>query len=221
MLAEAAGFAILAALTPTALLVAAVFLGTADPHRTVLFYLAGAIVMTGVMAAIAFVVLRAGQLYLPRNHQARYEVRLGLGVGCLLAAAYLLRRGARKRDPAKQGQGLISRMAARPGHKAAFIVGLLVYTPSVTFIAAVQVVATSNASLAASVGALAIVVVITVMFVWLPLVLYLVVPERTGRWLGQFDGWLRTHGHAILIGALAVAGLLLAVNGILGLAGLV
>jgi len=139
MLAEAAGFAILAALTPTALLVAAVFLGTADPHRTVLFYLAGAIVMTGVMAAIAFVVLRAGQLYLPRNHQARYEVRLGLGVGCLLAAAYLLRRGARKRDPAKQGQGLISRMAARPGHKAAFIVGLLVYTPSVTFIAAVQV----------------------------------------------------------------------------------
>jgi len=32
---------------------------------------------------------------------------------------------------------------------------------------------------------------------------------------------LRTHGHAILIGALAVAGLLLAVNGILGLTGLV
>ncbi len=42
MLTEAAGFAVLAALSPTALLVSAVFLGSASPRRTVLLYLAGA-----------------------------------------------------------------------------------------------------------------------------------------------------------------------------------
>jgi hypothetical protein len=41
MLAEAAGFAFLAALSPTALLIAAIYLGSARPRRTVLCYLAG------------------------------------------------------------------------------------------------------------------------------------------------------------------------------------
>ena len=50
MLTEAAGLAVLAALSPTALLVAAVFLGAASPRRTILFYLAGAVVMmTGAL----------------------------------------------------------------------------------------------------------------------------------------------------------------------------
>ena len=53
----------------------------------------------------------------------------------------------------------MSRMLARPGSKEAFIVGVLVYSPSLTFIAAVQVVATAKESLIASVLALALVIV--------------------------------------------------------------
>ena len=64
---------------------------------------------------------------------------------------------------------------------------MLVYLPSITFIAAVQVVATSNSNLAQSLAALAFVVAITIAFVWLPLVLYLLAPERTGRQLGQLQ----------------------------------
>ncbi len=57
VLTDAAGLAVLAALTPTALLVTAVFLGSANPRRTVLIFLVSAIVMTVVMATIVFVVL--------------------------------------------------------------------------------------------------------------------------------------------------------------------
>ena len=46
MLAQAAGLALLSALSPTALLIAAVYLGSARPGLTSLFYLVGAVLMS-------------------------------------------------------------------------------------------------------------------------------------------------------------------------------
>jgi Sap, sulfolipid-1-addressing protein len=232
MLTEAAGLAVLAALSPTALLVAAVFLGAASPRRTILFYLAGAVVMTVVMATVVFVVLRAGHLYKPHQHQARYGLRLGLGLLMLLAGAFVLRRGRRqamagqqagaagkKGKNGKQDGGIVSRLIARPGPRAAFLVGIIVYSPSLTFVAAVQTVATSKEDVASSVLALVVVIAITLICVWVPLLLYLLMPERTGRVLGSFNGWLRAHGHVLLVGALLVGGIVVTIDGILGLTG--
>jgi hypothetical protein len=221
MLIQAAGLALLAALTPTALLVSAVFLGSANPRRTGALFLAGAIVMTVVMAVIVVIVLRAGHLYKPHQHQTRYGLRLGLGVVLLLAGGWMLRRGPRVKDPAKQKPGFMSRLIAKPGPKAAFLAGLIVYSPSVTFIAAVQVVATAKVSTAESVAGIAEVIAITVVFVWLPLVLHLLMPERTSRLLARFNAWLRAHGRQIAVGAMLVAGVLLTINGILGVTGVV
>lgn len=220
MLTEAAGLALLAAVSPTALLVAAVFLGAANPRRTVLLYLAGAIAVTAIMAAVVFVVLRAGHLYKPHAHQERSGLRLGLGLLLLLLGVFVLRRRKKPPDPAKprkKGPGLISRMIARPGPKEAFIVGLLVYSPSLTFVAAVQTVATSKDSVAQSVLTLVLVIAITLLCVWVPFVLFLLMPERTGKLLTSFNAWLRAHGHQILVVALVAAGILLTIDGIVGL----
>lgn len=221
MLVQLAGFAVLAALSPTALLASAVFLGAANPRVTVLFYLSGALVMTGVVAAILFVILHSGHLYKPHEHQARYGLRLGLGVVILAFGLYMLRRGPRRKDPAKQNQGLIARMIARPNRKTAFIVGLLVYGPSLTFVAAVQLVATSRDNTVTSVLLLAFIIAITVVFVWLPLVLHLFAPDRTSRLLTGFNAWLRSHGRLLVVAALTVGGLVLTFDGIFGLAGVV
>jgi Sap, sulfolipid-1-addressing protein len=223
MVTQAAGLAVLAAISPTALLVAVVFLGAANPRQTVLLYLAGAIVTTGVLATVVFIVLRAGHLYKPHEHQTRYGLRLGLGVLLLLLGAFLLWRSRRnpdaaRQDSAKQRTGVIARLTSRPSRRTAFLVGLLVYAPSLTFIAAVQVVATAKVSTTSAVLALVLVVGITVVFVWLPLVLYLLAPDRTGRLLRRFDAWLRSHGRQLLVGAVAVAGVLLTADGIIGLA---
>ncbi len=221
MLTQAAVLAVLAAISPTALLVAAVFLGSASPRRTAVAYLAGAIVITAAMAAIIFAVLRAGHLYQPRQHQARYGLRLGLGVLLLVGAAFLWRRGRRPhadgQQEGKRSEGAVSRLIARPGARTAFLAGLIVYSPSITFVAAVQVVATSDSDLAESIAVLAFVILITIMFVWLPLVLYLLAPDRTGRQLGEFNAWLRKRGRLLLLGALAAAGLIVTVSGIVGL----
>src|SRR5215469_12818513 len=80
MLAQAVGYALLGAISPTALVVAAVFLGSANPRRAALFFLLGAALITVVMAAILFAVLRAGGLSHASERQPRYGLRLGLGV---------------------------------------------------------------------------------------------------------------------------------------------
>jgi hypothetical protein len=221
MLTDAAGLAVLAALTPTAVLVSAVFLGSANPHRTVLIYLAGAVVMTAIFAAVVFVALRAGHLQRLRESQPRYGLRLGLGVLMMAAGAYLRRRKPKPPDPAKRDKRIISRLLARPRPWAAFIVGLLVYAPSLTFIAAVQVVATSNASIAASVLQTGLVIAITVMFAWLPFVVYLLAPDRTAWVLRACDNWLRTRGYVLAVAGLGIGGVLLALDGVLGLTGVV
>jgi hypothetical protein len=211
--ADAAGFAALSALTPTAILVAAVYLGSASPRRTMLAFLGGAVLTCAAIGVVALVALRAGGLSLPHHHAPRYGLRLGLGVLALAGGVVVLRRRPR---PGKR-PGLVSRMLARPGPVAAFVTGAIVFAPSVQFIAAVQVIATAQTSDWATAAALAEVVLIDVVMIWLPLALYLARPEPTTRGLKAYNEWLRAHGRVIAGAALLTAGLILAADGIAGL----
>ena len=218
MLIQAAGLALLAALSPTALLVAAVYLGSARPRVVTVFYLAGAVIMSLVMAVVILAILRGVNLQRPAEHEPKYGLRLGLGILLLVAAVVVARRKPRPPDPAKADQGFISKMVADPAPMSAFVVGLLIFAPGVTFLAAVQVIATARASFDLTVLALLIVVVINVLLVWLPIVLHLVFPAATTRYLTAFNGWLRAHGKLILICVIVAVGGIMVVNGIYGLA---
>jgi hypothetical protein len=215
---QAAGFALLAALSPTALLVAAVYLGSARPRLTGMFYLAGAVAMSIVTAVVVLLVLHTAGLDHPHQHVPRYGLRLGLGVVALAAGIAVALRKPKPPDPARPRQGIVSRMVANPAPVSAFAVGVLVFLPGVTFIAAMQVIATARASVQAIVAAAALVVVINVLLVWLPIVLHLAAPAATARRLTAFNAWLRAHGHMLLTWTLLVAGALLVVNGAHGLA---
>jgi hypothetical protein len=217
VIAQAAGLALLAAMSPTALLVAAVYLGSARPRLTGMFYLAGAVLMSVVTGVVVLVALRSADLNHPDQHAARYGLRLGLGLLLLAAALVVAARKPKAPDPAKAGQGFVSRMVADPAPLSAFVVGLLVFAPGVTFIAALQVIATAGADLELTAIAVLVVVVINVLLVWLPLTFYLVAPGITTRRLAAFNGWLRANGSTILVGVLAVVGAIMVVNGIYGL----
>jgi hypothetical protein len=217
MILQAAGLALLAALSPTALLVGAVYLGSARPRLVGTVYLAGAILMSLVMGLVVIVILRNADLSLHRQHSARYGLRLGLGVLMLAAGAALARRKPKMPDPEKAKQGLVSRMIANPAPRSAFAVGLLLFAPGITFIAAVQVIATARASVELTTVALVVVVVINAALVWLPLLLYLAAPGVTTRRLTAFNAWLRANGNKILIGVLVAGGAIMVGNGIYGL----
>ena len=216
MLAQAAGLALLSALSPTALLIAAIYLGSARPGLTSMFYLAGAVAMSLVMGVVVLLVLRSAGLNHPDQHAARYGLRLGLGIVLLAAAFYVAARKPRQPDPAK-AHGLVSRMVAEPAPLSAFLVGLLVFAPGVTFIAALQVIATASAGPDLTSLAVILVVVINVLLVWLPIMLHLIAPTATERRLKAFNHWIRAHGTTVLIGVLIVAGAIMVFDGIYGL----
>jgi cadmium resistance protein CadD (predicted permease) len=224
VVAQAAGFALLAAVSPTALLVMAVFLASANPRATALMYTAGAFLMTVAMAVVVLFVLRAANLNQGREQVARYGLRLGLGLVALLLCAFLAARSRRGVTPAtldkpERAPGLIDRMTANPSPRTAFIVGLVLFAPGATFIAAVQVIATSNASPGLQVAAMVIVIALASLTVWLPLLCYLAAPEATTRWLRNANGWLRANGRTMTEAALAVGGIALTIDGALGLWG--
>jgi hypothetical protein len=217
VLLQSAGLALLASLSPTALLVAAIYLGSARPMRTAAFYLAGALAMSLVMGVVLLVVLRSVDLSRPGEHGPRYELRLALGLALVVAGLVVAKRKPGPPDPAKPQQSRISRMATSPAPRSAFVVGILVFAPGATFLAAVQVIATARAGLELTLFAVGMVVVINVLLVWLPLVFYLLAPTPTTHYLTSFNGWLRAHGHTVLVWALVVAGSIVAGNGIYGL----
>ena|SRR5690349_19746813 len=247
MLLQAAGFAVLAALSPTALLITAIYLGSARPRTTALCYLAGAVLISTVIGIAVLLLLRYGHFQLPGHRTPRYGLRLGLGLLILAAIAVVARRKprllglsgqarspgqpGRPRNPGRPGQphdpghpgqpgggqGIVSRLVSSPAPMTAFVAGVLVFMPALTFIAAIQVIATARAGFPLSTLGLLIVIVINVAFVWLPFLAYLAAPGLTTRTLTSFNAWLRAHGRILLVLALLVAGAVLTLDGLLGL----
>lgn len=216
MIGQAAGLAVLSALSPAALLVVGVYLGSANPRRMLLIYLAGALTATVALGIILLIVIHAGGLNHPHQRQPRYGLRLGLGVIALAASAFV---SLRKSKPPKPGKkpGLITRLTNHPAPIVAFAVGFLLFAPSVSFIAAVQVIATARADDTTIALALSLVVLIDVVFIWLPLGLYLAAPDSTTRTLQAVNTWSKAHSHLLTVVVLAVAGVVLIGNGIYGL----
>jgi hypothetical protein len=221
MYGRAAGLAALGALYPPALVIAAVYLSSASPRKLAGLFVTGAVLMTTVAGIVILEALRAGGLGLPANRPVRYGLRVGLGAVALIAAGYLIwrYRNHPAPDPAKASNpGRISRMAAHPRPLTALAVGVVLFAPGVGFIAAVQVIATAKASLSATVTAMVMVVVIDLVFAWLPVVVYLIAPEATTRGLRSLSTWLGQHGRALLTGSLGAVGTILVIDGVVGLA---
>ncbi len=240
---QAAGLALLAAIYPPATLIAALYLASERPGRTTVAYVAGGLATVTAVGIVALIAIRAGGLSHLHHHQTRYGLRLGLGLLALIAAAVMFarRRKAKAADdarqpdqpgspgspgspgtPGKRGKpkkaGLIERLTEKPRPLAAFAVGAVMFGPSLTFIAAVEVVATARAGIADTIAVMAMIIILAVAFAWLPLVAFLVAPGPTARTLRTFEAWLRRHGRTVLMIAIAAVGVVLTIQGITGLA---
>jgi hypothetical protein len=221
LFAQVAWLALVASISPPAALLAGLYLRSERPGKVTLFFIVGGLVVVSVVGVVVLVVMRAGGLsHLDHfHHQTRYGVRLGLGLIALAAAVFLYLRKPKPRDPAKKPKKpkLIHRLSARPSPLTAFAVGVFMFGPSLTFISAVQVVATAKAGLADTIGAMALIIVLAVLFAWLPFLAYLVAPDRTLHLLHRLEAALAKHGRTILVAAVAVIGLYLTIQGITGL----
>lgn len=113
LFAQAAGLALLGAVYPPAMLVAALYLGSERPGRITLLFVVGGLATVTVIGIAALLAIRAGGLSHVSHHKTRYGLRLALGVVAIIASIVLYRR--RSRPPRSSAAEAVERRADRCG----------------------------------------------------------------------------------------------------------
>jgi hypothetical protein len=206
-LAAAIPLALLATLSPTSVAVIIWYLGLASPRPLVAAYLVGAFLITAFVA-VATLFLLQGTQTAPHTHPApSATVDIILGVTLLGTAA------AVARHKPKQGDDVPKERRHDP--KGAFALGVVMWTPSLAYLAALKLVSDANAPAVSTVLASLVVIFCVLLIVEVPIGFYFFYPDRTGVKLKAFHDWLHRHGRAILTGGLTAGGVFMIVHGIL------
>jgi hypothetical protein len=140
------------------------------------------------------------------------KVQILIGALALLVAAALAVRPGRLAAPAKLStrvQGLLSRHSLWVSGLA----GMGIALPSVDYLAALAVILASGAAAMTQVGALLMFNVVAFALVQIPLIAYLLAPDKTRSSMGALNDWIRSRRRAEVATLLAgVGGVLLAVG---------
>jgi hypothetical protein len=193
------------------------------PLRHLLIFLAGGYAMGLTVGVIVLFVLR------PAVGSAHFTLpRVQIVVGTvLLAHAVVLATGVlggNRADRTPTRDGRFESLAARARHLVesrslwmAGVAGLGIALPSVDYLAALALIVASGTAVTTQLGALLGFNVLAFALVEMPLISYLVAPDRTRAALTALNDWLRSQGRR------GVAALLAVIGGVLlgvGLAGL-
>jgi hypothetical protein len=209
------GFAFVAALYPVGLLAVSLLLATDRPMKLGLSFLAGAATSLFVVGILVITVLHGAGLNNGSSGGARGGFRVGLGTAMLVAAWLISRRPTRKGEK-KEPSWQVRLRAARPA--AVFLTGAILYSPSGSYLGAVQQIATSKSGWAPALQLL-VVVAIVLITVEIPLLAYALRPDATAQALRRAEGWIDRHGRQALVFGLVLIGGYLVIDGIVTIVG--
>jgi hypothetical protein len=209
-LAAAIPLALAACVYPPAIAILVYYLGRESPRRLVLAYYGGAFTMTLIVGIVGIAVLTGADVN-PKEHPAP-SAGLDIALGAaMLAAAFLLARRKpvpRTEKPPKQ---------RRVGAWGAVLLGIVMYTPSLFYLSAMKTVADAEPSAVATVLSALLLTLCVLLFLEIPIGLYLRFPDATHTRLSVFYDWLRGNGRTVLMWGFAIGGLYMFGRGVVGL----
>jgi len=141
------------------------------------------------------------------------RVQIAIGVLALLAAAVLAVTKGRPRTP----PAWLSRLLDGQSLWVAGAAGLGIALPSVDYLAALAVIGTADISSTTRLAALLVFNVVAFALIEIPLLAYLVAPDRTRARLEALNDWVRARGRRGVAVLVAVVGTVLLVAGLAGL----
>lgn len=191
------------------------------PGLQLLAFLAGGFAMGIAVGVVVLFVLRPA---LGSAHFTLPRVQIVIGV-LLLANAALVAAGlwGGQRDPGAPGRfrgplATRARQLLTGGSLwTAGVAGLGIALPSVDYVAALALIVASGATASVQVSALVMFNVVAFALVEIPLLAYVVAPDRTRAMLAALYTWLRSHGRVGVAALLALVGCVLVGAGIAGL----
>lgn len=207
--------AIAVSLEPFRIAMTVLMLNRPRPILQVSAFLCGGFTMGTVVGLIVLFVLRPALL--GSTHFTLPKVQIVIGVLALLVAA-LLASGVRL--PRSEEPGRLSARARRLANGSspwvAAAAGLGIALPSVDYLAALAVILASDAPASTQVAALLGFNVVAFALVEIPLIAYLVAPDRTVATMDALHAWLRSRHRRDVAALLAGIGSLLVIAGLVG-----
>lgn len=162
--------------------------------------------------SVGVVVLFAVESRLPKSaHFTLPKVQIAIGALALLAAAYLALTRGRPRTPPVW----LIRLLEDRSLWVAGVAGLGIALPSLDYLAALAVIAAGAATAGARLTALLMFNVVAFTLVEIPLLAYLVAPERTHAAMTGLHHWIRARRRREVAALLAVVGTVLLGVGLL------
>ena len=215
--------AVAVSLEPFRIGMTVVMINRPRPALQLLSFLAGGFAMGLTVGLVVLFILRPA---LGSAHFTLPRVQLVVGVVLLINAAVVATGVIGKR--ANDSGGFTSRRFESLAERAkqlltgrslwtAGVAGLGIALPSVDYLAVLALIVASGAAASVQVGALVLFNVLAFGFVEIPLLCYLMAPDRTRAALSRLQEWLRTRRRRAVATLLTVVGSVLLVAGLAGL----
>jgi Sap, sulfolipid-1-addressing protein len=173
-------------------------------------FLCGGFLMGLTVGAVVLFLLESR---LESAHFTLPRVQIAIGLLALLVAAFLALTKGRPRTP----PAWLTRLLDGQSLWVAGAAGLGIALPSVDYLAALAVIGTADIGSTTRFAALLIFNVVAFALVEIPLLAYLVAPDRTRARLAALNDWLRDRGRRGVAVLVAVVGAVLLAVGLAGL----
>jgi hypothetical protein len=214
---------LVAAASASLLAAVAVMLSLPNPKRLMVGYLLGGLFVSLTAGfVIVFVVHRSAATSTAQNSVSPgMDVALGL---ILLAVAYLLRSGwlerrrerkNREKEGSEQGPSRAERILGRGSARASFLIGAVLTVPGVSYLAALHRLDQLNYATVPTIVVILGFNAMTLILLEIPLIAYLVAPERTAALVENGRAWLSRNGMRAGSYAAACLGAFLVIRGVI------
>jgi hypothetical protein len=201
--------AVAVSLEPYRIGMSVLMLNRPRPRLQLAAFLCGGLLMG---MSVGIVVLVAVESRLPASTRLTLpDVQIVVGMLALAAAAFLALTTGRRAPPA-----WLTRLLDGQSLWVAGAAGLGIGLPSVDYLAALAVIAAGGATPTTQATALLMFNMVALAWVGIPLVAYLVAPQRTRAAMAALHRWIRTRARRKMAALLAVAGTVLLAAGLLG-----
>ena len=209
---QAIPLALISSLYPLGLAAILLLTQANRPRPRVAVFLAGALTCTLAVGFVVVFALHDAGVGQSSQGSGQYWLRLVSGAAFMAATVVL----ARRLPKPHAGPSRVSRAASEGGLFAIFVVGIALYLPSPTYLAALEEVGSTKMSPAAAAVWVLIVVALVLITVEVPVLLFLLAPDWTVPKLQAVNAWLDRHGHTLLVWVVAALGLWLFLDGLIG-----
>jgi hypothetical protein len=202
--------AVAVSLEPFRIGMSVVMLNRPRPHLQLAAFLCGGFLMGLSVGAVVLFALESRLL--ASAHFTLPTVQIVIGVLALLAAAIVAVTTGRARTPPVW----LSRLLGGPSLWVAGTAGIGIALPSVDYLAALAIIAAGSAAPLTRLSALLVFNLVAFALVEIPLLAYLVAPQRTLTAMTTLHYWIRARRRREVAGLLAVVGSVLVTAGALG-----